>query len=195
MKIIITCLMLIIIFSIGSVSAEEIVNSDFTGVSQISGEVAAVEDNQIINDVNQEIVYSNYSNNEKSQVPISNGEVGENIRENLLGLSLDEENALQYGDIIPFSGDHFRDLRNAIEKAKDGDTIDLEGKTIIADSIGGNSKLTTDKHLTFINGVINSANVTTITVGMRSEFYNCIFENVTFINYREAYIWNDYIQL
>ena len=66
MKIIIACLMLIIIFSIGSVSAEEIVDSDFTDVSQISGEVAAVEDNQIINDVNQEIVYSNYSNNEKS---------------------------------------------------------------------------------------------------------------------------------
>ena len=85
MKIIIACLMLIIIFSIGSVSAEEIVNSNFTGVSQISGEVAAVEDNQIINDVNQEIVYSNYSNNEKSQVPISSGEVGENLRENLLG--------------------------------------------------------------------------------------------------------------
>ena len=187
MKIIITCLMLIIIFSIGSVSAEEIVNSDFTGVSQISGEVAAVEDNQIINDVNQEIVYSNYSNNEKSQVPISSGEVGENLRENLLGLSLDEENALQYGNIKNFSGDHFRDLRNAIGEAKDGDTIDLEGKTIIADSIGGNSKLFTDKHLTFINGVINSANVTNITAEMRSEFYNCIFENVTFINYREAY--------
>ena len=66
MKIIIACLMLIIIFSIESVSAEEIVDSDFTDVSQISGEVAAVEDNQIINDVNQEIVYSNYSNNEKS---------------------------------------------------------------------------------------------------------------------------------
>ena len=118
MKIIIACLMLIIIFSIGSVSAEEIVDSDFTDVSQISGEVAAVEDNQIINDVNQEIVYSNYSNNEKSQVPISSGEVGENLRENLLGLSLDEENALQYGDIKPFSGDHFRDLRNAIGEAK-----------------------------------------------------------------------------
>ena len=73
MKIIIACLMLIIIFSIGSVSAEEIVDSDFTDVSQISGEVAAVEDNQIINDVNQEIVYSNYSNNENSQVPISSG--------------------------------------------------------------------------------------------------------------------------
>lgn len=86
MKIIIACLMLIIIFSIGSVSAEEIVDSDFTGVSQISGEVATVEDNQIINDVNQEIVYSNYSNNEKSQVPISSGEVGENLREKSIGI-------------------------------------------------------------------------------------------------------------
>ena len=196
MKIIISSLMIIIFFSIGSVSAEEIVGDNSTDILEISSEVAIVEDNTIIDDgVSQEIDYSNDSDNEKSQISISENKVyfDKTVGENVLGSSLDEGNVLQSGNIITFEGNHFADLRSAINNAQDGDIIDLEGKTIIAVPIGGNSRVRAG-HLTLKNGVIDAGNVVPITLDMRSEFYNCVLENITFKNYREDYAYGMIIQ-
>ncbi|MBR6025034.1 MAG: DUF11 domain-containing protein [Methanobrevibacter sp.] len=189
--------------SIGIVSASEDIadsTTDFLSVEQdviIEEEILEVNYDTSYDEVTSDIPLDDVTNdisiddNESEKTSLKSIE-NENVDEKtLLGISNEEDYVLQSNNIIKVQGNYFSDVRDAITIANDGDIIDLEGKEIIG-AKNGNPSISTEKHLTFINGIFNAGNITSIPISKRNEIKNCNFENITFKNFNDVCMYPNF---
>ncbi len=193
-------LMLIILsVSISLVSASEDITDSTIGISSQQDEIIQEETLQVSYDTSYDEITNEGSLDEKTN-DISFGEnksektsLENDVCESeksLLGISNGENHILQ-SNIIKVDGYYFSDVRNAIDDAGDGDIIDLEGKEIIG-AVNGNPSISTNKQLSFINGIFNAGNITSIPLSKRNYIQNCNFENITFKNFNDVCMYPNF---
>lgn len=193
-------LMLIILsVSISLVSASEDITDSTIGISSQQDEIIQEETLQVSYDTSYDEISNERSLDEKTN-DISFGEnksektsLENDVCESeksLLGISNGENHILQ-SNIIKVDGYYFSDVRNAIDDAGDGDIIDLEGKEIIG-TVNGNPSISTNKQLSFINGIFNAGNITSIPLSKRNYIQNCNFENITFKNFNDVCMYPNF---
>ncbi|SDA72906.1 anti-sigma factor domain-containing protein, partial [Methanobrevibacter millerae] len=172
--------LIILSVSIGIVSANE-------NITDSADDFLAIENDFLIEEEAIEVTSENtFESNESEEILVYENQKNED----LLGISMDEDSILQ-AKVIPITGNHFAHVREAIDKAGNGDIIDLQGKTIFAVQ-NGNSSISTNKQLTFINGVFDAGNVSAIDINKRNFIENCNFENITFKNYNDVCMYPNF---
>ena len=188
-KLIFYILLMLIILSagIGIVSASE-------DIADSTGDILSVEQNEITDEGILEVSYGapdneitndiSFEGNRSEKQSLNNINTNE---KSLLGISNEEDNLLQ-SNIIKVNGTNFKDIKNAIDNAKDGDTIDLGGKTYT--NYTQLYKYTENPlpSITFINGTLDAQDFNFTNLGQGSRFKNCTLEDIAFINfYSSAY--------
>ena len=180
---------------LGSSKNEEVLGAQDAGTSTMlqekinngnNGDIIVLENNYTNTDNfnPQGITISKAITIDGNQYTINNENANE---KSLLGISNGEDNLLQ-SNIIKVIGTNFIDIKNAIDNAEDGDTIDLGGKTYT--NYTQLYAYTTDpvKQITIINGTLDAQNYTFADIMKGSRFKNCTLEDITFINfYSTAY--------
>ena len=174
-------LLIILSASIGMVCASEDIDDSTTDFLSSSDDIVICEGtSEISTDTSSDEVANDISLGQTNDISFKDNEskntsqIASAKSKNLLGIS-NEEDLLLQGNVIPVTGMWFSDVRDAIEKAGDGDIIDLGGREIVGSYPNGNPSISTDKQLTFINGIFNAGNVTSININKRNFIENCKF--------------------
>ena len=187
-KLLVIALMIAMIFAVGSVSAVENGTADASDLTLVPHEqVVSVPDSTVqevetidtetsADDTNVEKISS--SSDEIINVTDSNVKGSLKMSKKggpVLGAS-NNNNVLGANKTFTPNGTTFHDIHIEIEKAQDGDTIDLGGKTYNGTNPGN---LGTNKAITIINGVLNPSSTVSAGFGIN----NCKLVNVTFQNF------------
>ena len=166
-----------------SYSPDEIVI--YEGTSEVSSGASSDEaENDVSLGVTNDVSFKENESKNTSQIASAESK-------SLLGISNEEDYVLQ-ARVIPVTGMWFGDVRNAIDQADNGDIIDLGGREIVGSYPNGNPSISTDKQLTFINGIFNAGNVTSININKRNFIQNCKFENITFKNFNDTCMYPNF---
>ena len=166
-KYIVIILSLIIIFSISAISASENITIDNDDANPIQDQNLAIS--EVVDETQTVNLDASAGADEKVEI--------QKESDDGLLMASGEDEVLSATISVP--GENFQSVRETIAIAHDGDVIDLCGKTIK----GIHSNIGTNKKLTFINGVFDAGMIPQ-NDNDRSFFSNCVFENITFKNYR-----------
>ena len=159
-------LLLTLSLSLGAVSASDNYANEAVGISleAPANDVSIAESKTL----------SAYSTQEIEN--INDEAVGESKASSLLGVS-NEEDILGNRTITP-SGTTFKDIRDAIDNAIDGDIIDLGGLTY--KGIYNKNLGTEGKYITIQNGIIDGINVNN---NAQVDYGQVTFKNIHFKNF------------
>ena len=178
------CILFLIIASIGVVSASEIILNDYdVGAGDLS--VGESPSEIILGETDLDDACDNFGSVDESNVDenvlgaSSNGEnlldVSQN-GENILGVSPNGENVLSAspnGENIKPQGQTFKDIQNAINQAKENDTIVLEGTYI-----GSGTEIKVNKTVK----IVSLSNKATLNGNNKSRIFNIVSKNVVLRN-------------
>ena len=199
-KLTIFALIIVMLFTVGAVAANENVTNELSSIDQTShiGTVSYVEPVQQeetpsieatasddIQDVTGEVTSETQETQKNEYVSSSDNTITSNSKdktqknsEPILKASNDED---VLGRTIYLSSDYFYSLRDAISEAQEGDVIDLMGHTISGSYPTVDTRPKNKMPITIINGTIDGAFVPQNDV---SYYEFCHIENVTFMNYK-----------
>ena len=186
-KLLVIALMIAMIFAVGSVSAVENGTADTSDLTLVPHEQVVSVPDSTVQEVETIDTETSADDTNVEKISSSSDEIinvtDSNVKESLkmskkggpvLGAS-NNNNILSAKTFTP-NGTTFHDIHIEIEKAQDGDTIDLGGKTYNGTNPGN---LGTDKAITIINGVLNPSSTVSAGFGIN----NCKLVNVTFQNF------------
>ena len=186
-KLLVIALMIAMIFAVGSVSAVENGTADASDLTLVPHEQVVSVPDSTVQEVETIDTETSADDTNVEKISSSSDEIinvtDSNVKESLkmskkggpvLGAS-NNNNILSAKTFTP-NGTTFHDIHIEIEKAQDGDTIDLGGKTYNGTNPGN---LGTDKAITIINGVLNPSSTVSAGFGLN----NCKLVNVTFQNF------------
>ena len=186
-KLLVIALMIAMIFAVGSVSAVENGTADASDLTLVPHErVVSVPDSTVqeVETINTETSADDtnvekISSSSDEIINVTDSNVKESLKMSKKGgpvLGASNNNNILSAKTFTPNETTFHDIHIEIEKAQDGDTIDLGGKTYNGTNPGN---LGTDKAITIINGVLNPSSTVSAGFGLN----NCKLVNVTFQNF------------